>query len=104
MRGKLHPDIWMLATEQMLTYHLSLNSSENIVIAEVRFHNEIAMIRRLGGQIWHIQRGKLPDWFGKKNPAGVHESEWAWNKERFDLTIHNNGTIEELENTVDRHR
>jgi len=104
MRDALHPDIWVLATERMLSYHLSLDFSENIVIADVRFPNEIDMIRRLGGQIWHIQRGILPDWFGKDNPAGIHESEWAWNKSRFDLTIHNDGTIEDLHRMVDKHR
>lgn len=104
MRDALHPDIWVLATERMLSYHLSLDFSENIVIADVRFPNEIDMIRRLGGQIWHIQRGTLPDWFGKDNPAGIHESEWAWNKSRFDLTIHNDGTIEDLHRMVDKHR
>jgi hypothetical protein len=104
MRDVLHPDIWVLATERMLSYHLSLDFSENIVIADVRFPNEIDMIRRLGGQIWHIQRGILPDWFGKDNPAGIHESEWAWNKSKFDLTIHNDGTIEDLHRMVDKHR
>jgi len=101
MRGTLHPDIWVLATERMINYHLSLDWHTGIVIADVRFPNEIAMIRRLGGQVWHIQRGKLPDWFGKNNPAGIHESEWAWNNETFDLTIHNNETMGSLYKKVD---
>jgi hypothetical protein len=101
MRGTLHPDIWVLATERMINYHLSLDWHTGIVIADVRFPNEVAMIRRLGGQVWHIQRGKLPDWFGKKHPAGIHESEYAWNNETFDLTIHNDETMGSLYKTVD---
>jgi hypothetical protein len=58
------------------------------------------MIRRNGGKIWHVQRGPLPEWFGKDDPS-IHESERAWNNEPMDATIYNNGTIEQMCGTAD---
>jgi hypothetical protein len=100
MRHHLHSDIWALATERRIIETAKEYPWANFVISDVRFPNEVAMIRRLGGKIWHIQRGKLPDWFGK-NPKNIHESETAWNKEHFDATIYNDGTIEQMCGTVD---
>jgi hypothetical protein len=105
MRNNLHPDIWVLATEKRMldTEELFVQATgrkPNFVISDVRFPNEIAMIRRNGGKIWHVQRGPLPDWFGKDDPS-IHESERAWNNEPMDATIYNNGTIEQMCGTAD---
>ena len=102
MRNNLHPEIWALATEKRILEMSQDYPWANFVISDVRFPNEFAMIRRLGGQIWHIQRGELPDWFGK-NPDHIHASETAWNNERFDLTIHNDNTIESLRQAIDNY-
>ena len=72
----------------------------DFVISDVRFPNEVDMIRRLYGRVWHIQRGPLPEWFGK-NPEHIHPSETAWNNEFFDATIYNDGRIDQLYGTVD---
>lgn len=99
MRNHLHNEIWALATEKRILDHLSLGISD-FVISDVRFPNEIEMIRRLGGKIWHVQRGPLPDWFGK-NPEHIHTSETAWNREPVDAIVYNNGTIEQMFGTID---
>ncbi len=106
MRNRLHPDIWALATEKRMldttNYILELTGQKpHFVISDVRFPNEFAMIRRHGGQIWHVQRGGLPEWFGKDD-LSIHESEKAWNNEQFDATIRNDGTIEELYENLDK--
>ena len=105
MRNHLHPDIWVLATEMRILgmeelFVKSVGRKPNFVISDVRFPNEIAMIRRNGGKIWHVQRGPLPDWFGKDDPS-IHESERAWNNEHMDATIYNNGTVEQMFGTAD---
>ena len=105
MRNNLHPEIWALATEMRILgmekmFTDMTGQKPNFVISDVRFPNEIAMIRRNGGKIWHIRRGPLPDWFGKDDPS-IHESERAWNREPMDAAIHNDGTIEQMCGTVD---
>jgi hypothetical protein len=105
MRDNLHPEIWALATEMRILgmeemFVKSVGRKPNFVISDVRFPNEFAMIRRNGGKIWHVQRGTLPDWFGKDDPS-IHESERAWNNEQMDATIYNNGTVEQMFGTAD---
>lgn len=106
MRNNLHPEIWVLATEmrilgiEELFVRTAGRSKPNFVISDVRFPNEIAMIRRNGGKIWHVRRGPLPDWFGKDDQS-IHESERAWNNEPMDAAIHNDGTIEQMCGTAD---
>lgn len=100
MRHNLHSDIWALATEKRIIEMSQEYPWANFVISDVRFPNEFAMIRRLGGQIWHVRRGDLPEWFGK-TPDHIHESEKAWNNERFDHVLYNDHTIEDLKRAVD---
>lgn len=100
MRNNLHPEIWALATEKRIIEMSEQYEWANFVISDVRFPNEVAMIRRLGGQIWHVRRGDLPEWFGQ-NPDYIHASETAWNNERFDHTIYNDHSIEALKTAVD---
>jgi hypothetical protein len=105
MRDNLDHYIWAHATEKRMldTQEMFLKMTgqkPNFVISDVRFPNEIAMIRRNGGKIWHVRRGPLPDWFGKDDPS-IHESERAWNREPMDAAIHNDGTIEQMCGTAD---
>ncbi len=105
MRDNLDSHIWAHATEKRMldttNYFFEMTGQKpHFVISDVRFPNEIAMIRRNGGKIWHVQRGNLPEWFGKYDPS-IHESEQAWNNEQFDSLIFNDGTIEELNQTID---
>lgn len=96
MRDNLHPDIWVLSLERKIIEC----GPGDYVVPDVRFPNEIRMIKRNGGKVWHVQRGELPDWFGQ-NPSHIHASETSWNNEIFDATIYNNGTIDDLKLTVD---
>jgi hypothetical protein len=107
-RRAFHDDIWIAALEARLS-----RRSDNTVISDVRFPNEITSIRRAGGLIVWVRRGELPEWYDlavesnrgtfnhmKTAYPDVHVSETAWVGTEFDAEIDNNGTIEELYNQI----
>lgn len=108
IRTHFNDNIWMLALERRL-----MNVSENVVLSDVRFPNELAMLRRLGGTALRVKRGNDPDWFSVATVAnstevaaqtakehlanlGVHESEWAWVGTEFDYIVLNDGSLDDL--------
>jgi hypothetical protein len=99
MRQNFHDDIWVACMEKFYA-----ENGPHIVISDVRFPNEIAAIRRLGGKIWHVYRPPLPYWFeraamGKDIPE-VHLSERAWLGIEPDQTFWNTGSLQDLKNAV----
>lgn len=104
-RRGFHDDIWIASLENKIR-----NSKDNIVISDCRFPNEIQAIKNAGGKITWVQRGPMPEWYEiawlanqGSNPAlnemkklGIHASEWAWIGTDFDITIDNNGSIDDL--------
>jgi len=113
-RKWFHDDIWVASLENKLR-----QSTDNIVISDVRFSNEVMAIRRNGGKVICIDRGEKPDWYAcamftlqaleqnqwkisnnqqdmmSRYPE-VHTSEWAWLNTNFDAIIENNGTVDQL--------
>ena len=91
---------------------------ENIVITDCRFPNEIELIQRLDGIIVRIKRGEDPPWWDTAvednenrnttthNPMmprvypEVHASEYSWPGCIEDNVIVNDGTLQDLEETV----
>ena len=57
-RNYFHNDIWVASLENKLQKY-----SENVVITDCRFPNEIETIRKLGGVIVRIKEGIEPEWF-----------------------------------------
>jgi len=110
-RKAFHDDIWIASLENKLR-----TSTDNIVISDCRFPNEIKSIRDAGGIIVWVKRGELPEWYdwavsanagevqnftwatskAKLEKAGIHASETAWVGTDFDAELDNNGTIDEL--------
>jgi hypothetical protein len=102
-RNHFHPDIWIHSVE-----HKLMNTSDNIVISDVRFPNEIKSIKDAGGIVIRTHRGPDPSWYqdaldtnlGKsqamKFRSDVHPSEWAWIGTDFDAVLDNDGTIDDL--------
>ena len=104
MRDGFDDSIWVsLLKKQML------DNPGDYVVPDVRFRNEQDMIRELGGEIWRVQRGDVPEWYGcamLDNTTGgnlmesydVHVSEYKWidMNNKFNSTIYNNNTIENL--------
>lgn len=116
MRNTLHPDIWVLAGMHRI------EGKKNVVISDTRFPNEIKAIREMGGVVWNVQRGPMPEWYTdflewqhiNKNVAGmwppnymsqkwprVHASEYSWVGTEFDAVIDNSGSLEQLKHNVD---
>lgn len=117
VRKGFHDDMWVASLE-----HRLLNSQNDIVITDCRFPNEIKAIRSAGGRVIRIKRGPEPVWFDdarsmNKGPSrnmswalskhnieelGVHASETAWVGQKFDATLNNDGSLDELYSQIER--
>ena len=116
-RKNFHDDIWIASLENRLR-----TSTDDIVISDCRFSNEIAAIKRAGGRVVRVIRGAEPEWYdaavslnrgpnGNSNWAlsgrkleqlGIHASETAWVGTEFDAVLDNNGSLEDLYQQVKR--
>ena len=67
---------------------------DDVVITDVRFPNEAAMVRQLGGQIWQIKRP------GYKAGGTGHASDTAGDEFAPDMVVTNSGSLEDLRATV----
>lgn len=109
-RQGFHDDIWIASLENKIR-----KTSDNIVISDVRFPNEIKAIHNAGGLVVRVKRGDDPEWYqdaanmneGRGNMSwliskdritrlGIHASETAWIGGDIDRIISNDGTIDEL--------
>lgn len=104
-RKSFHDDTWIASLENKLR-----KTSNDIVISDVRFPNEISAIKRAGGIVIRVTRGPEPEWYElakivNQGPDGntmwrlsknqletyqVHASETAWIGTDFDAVIDNN--------------
>jgi hypothetical protein len=109
-RKAFHDDIWIASLENKLR-----NSTDDIVISDCRFPNEIKSIKNAGGMVLRVVRGAEPDWYNdaadmnagdrcmnymlaktRMQQLGIHASETAWVGTKFDAIMGNNGSIDEL--------
>ena len=109
-RKGFHDDIWIASVENKMR-----KTTDNIVISDVRFPNEIKAIHSAGGLVVRIKRGDDPEWYqdavnmnaGNTNMSwmisserirklGIHASETAWVGGNIDHIISNDGTIDDL--------
>lgn len=107
-RDHFHSDIWIASVEKKL-----INSSDNIVISDVRFMNEVEALRRYDATIIRIRKGEDPVWYKYietnvdydiNHPLlrNVHPSEYGLIGCEFDYVIDNDSTIEELYNKLEK--
>ena len=101
MRHNFHDDIWVKIIEKEFV----MQPDQKFVISDVRFPNEIDMIRKYGGEIWWIKRGRWPDWVAPwremgVEPEDVHQSEYMWLLNEPDRVIENDSDIEALYDTI----
>jgi hypothetical protein len=92
------------------------------VIADCRFPNEVAMIKRLGGEVWRVRRGAEPEWYDdaisfnkgmhnigwaiakdRLSKMNVHPSEYSWVGSDFDRVLENETTIDALRGLITAH-
>ncbi len=115
-RKGFHDDIWIASLENKLRH-----STDDIVISDCRFPNEIKAIRDAGGKIVWVKRGELPEWYEwavsvnkgevanftwatskhRLEKSGIHASETAWAGTEFDAELDNNGSLAELFDQVE---
>lgn len=107
-RNGFHDDIWIASLENKLR-----NTSDDVVITDCRFPNEIKAIKAANGIVVRIKRGPEPEWYdaaisANQGPEGnptwsisrqklqnlkIHASETSWIGTEFDAVIDNNDTI-----------
>lgn len=105
IRAHFHDDMWLASLENKLR-----KTDDNIVISDVRFKNEVKMLRGLGAICVEVVRGDRPDWYthaeandiNKLQELGVHRSEYDWIGTDFDRTLDNNGTTDDLYRQIDQ--
>lgn len=111
-RDVFHPDLWIHSLERKMEMY------PNVVIADVRFPNEIAFIQSKGGFVVRVKRGPDPDWYDTAYAANaktfdyesawdemvdkhkVHYSEWAWIGAVMDYHLTNEGALSMLESDI----
>jgi len=99
IRGQFHDDMWLASLENKLR-----KTDDDIVISDVRFKNEVAMLRKLGAICIEVTRGGRPDWYNTALDGNVsmleklkvHRSEYDWVGTNFDHVLDNNGSLDEL--------
>jgi hypothetical protein len=65
-RRGFHDDIWIASLENKLR-----KTTDDVVISDCRFPNEIAAIRRAGGLVVRVHRGPEPDWYSIAQAANA---------------------------------
>lgn len=114
LRNHFNKDIWLSSLEHRI--HRIHKNHKCVIISDCRFVNELDFIKKLGGKVYHVIRGNIPEWydFAVKANTGdakalhimttnykhVHTSEWDWVGYEFDGVVNNNGTLEDLDAEV----
>lgn len=109
-RDVFHPDLWIYSLERKMELY------PRVVIADVRFPNEIKFIQDRGGFVVRVKRGPDPEWYdiavransGKEpqmaaelvNTHKIHYSEWAWIGQHFNYELYNDGSVSMLEGDI----
>lgn len=118
VRNSFHNDVWVFAVEKkildMINNPVKRQGYEGIVIPDVRFPNEVNLIRNYNGYVVRIKRGEEPEWYedahkwnlesskskqnfhSLKNYSDIHYSEWAWIGTQFDYVLLNDGNFGDL--------
>ena len=116
LRRHFHDDIWVSSLENQL-----VRTTDNIVITDTRFQNEIEAVKRVSGITVRVTRGENPAWYdsaldynrgptfsgwslGKMNldRLNIHSSEYSHIGLNYDYTITNDSTIDELNRAVNQ--
>lgn len=103
MRDGFYDGVWVSLLKKTI-----LDNPGNYVVPDVRFENEIEMIRSIGGEVWEVKRNGDPEWLIEYETTGVepttvHPSEWRWIKSKKDEVITNDSTLEDLNRQVLSH-
>jgi len=90
-RGR-SPDFWVRHAGAYLA-DVMPQTFGSFVVSDVRFINEATWVRKQGGVIWRVHRDLA-------GPVREHVSESEQDDIKPSLTIHNNGTLDDLRVSV----
>jgi hypothetical protein len=91
-RMRVHEDLWLIIAERAITRMID-NGAPGVVITDLRFENELAMVRKMGGVVVHLKTNRKSNLTGA---AAAHVSEKGVEIGPLDRVLFNSGTIEEL--------
>lgn len=111
-RKYFHEDIWIYSVFN----EIEKNPDKKFVITDARFRNELRKIVDNDGFTCRVVKGNEPHWasiakkaytptcpeYLKMLNSGIDISEWEWLVHSFDYLIDNNGTVEDLRNSIGR--
>jgi hypothetical protein len=107
MRKHFHENIWLWSLEKKLS-----TVAAPVVLTDVRFPNEIDMVRRLGGKLWWIRRPRYePEWVEtaiscketmRCNHPEIHPTEYEWLGTDEYTVIYNDNTLSDIGHKVDQ--
>lgn len=83
-RNLVHPELWTILALATIRSHR--DKGQRVVITDVRFENEAALVREMGGVVWHIHRDSA-------GTPHAHASESGVIRHGSDVAINNNGTL-----------
>ena len=91
-RNCIHPDVWLMSWEHRARQ--LLEAGHSVVADDIRYANEAAMVRRLGGHLWFVQRPSVVR-------TTTHASEGSLDTyPLFDARLINDGSLLQLYQTV----
>ncbi len=92
VRDVIGKDTWVKSARRRIENTLSAPGVAGVVFTDVRFPEEAALVKDLGGEVWHVYRASL-------GPLALdaHESEVAMLKYPWDRVIENDGSLRDLE-------
>lgn len=115
VRKMIDPDAWVKAWERQLcdpSFYADRREDQIIVVDDMRFMGEAISVMKRDGQLWRIvnpsairadeRRRRYKGFLGKlfHLKKGKHASEGNLDDLEFDVTIVNDGTVEQLEAKV----
>jgi hypothetical protein len=92
-RNMINPDVWLMVLKRRLDMAIE-EGRLRFVISDVRFENEAALIRGMGGVVWHLRRPGTA-------PVEQHVSEAGVRAEDDDRFVNNVGSRDDLAALVD---
>ncbi|CAB4138775.1 hypothetical protein UFOVP344_47 [uncultured Caudovirales phage] len=98
-RNMVDENIWVTVAASDIKS--MLKDQQSVVIDDIRFPNEVEMIKSLGGQIIYVDRPVNADTWKLEDAVLSHESEGRIRREDCDFYLLNDGTLEELRAKID---
>jgi hypothetical protein len=98
-RKLIHSDLWLIVLERTLYADLKKTDCPGLVLSDVRFENEAAWIRKVGGSVLHVQRN-VESGMGAQAKAHASEQGVSFVAET-DRLLFNYGTVEQLHRSID---